>query len=99
SWSRRSNRFRFFSCNWALLGRRQFLVFAVERWEATEESIYDSPCVKQVFQRAKGCSARCEDSWLRLCPGGEVCPLRRDQRFTAIRQDQNKNRSIFALHR
>ena len=71
----------------------------MKRWEATEESIYDSPCVKQVFQRAKGGSARREDGWLSLCPGGEVCPLRRHQRFTAIGQGQNKNRSIFALHR
>jgi hypothetical protein len=55
--------------------------------------------VKQVFQRAEGCGRLCRANLLRLCSRGKVCPVHRDQRFTAIGQDQNEMPSTFAMNR
>ena len=67
--------------------------------EAAEESVYDGTRVKQVFQRAEGCGRLCRANLLRLCRRGKICPVRRDQRFTAIGQNQNEMQSTFAMDR
>ena len=94
---RRSKRLRFCSRTGALLGGCGISVLAGDRSEAAEESIDDSSCVQQVFQRAKGCcrSGRREGLYGR----GEVGPIGRNQRFTAIRQDQHEKEPTFPVHR
>jgi hypothetical protein len=66
--------------------------------EAAEESVYDGTRVKQVFQRAESCGRLCRATLLRLCSRGKICPVRRDQRFTAIGQDQNEMQSTFTMY-
>jgi hypothetical protein len=92
---RRSNRFRFFSCNGALLG----CVLVCYCSEAAKESVYDSTCVKQVFERAECLRPRGSGIPLGLCGQSKICRLRRDHRFAAIRQDQNQIHSTFATYR
>ena len=94
--SSRSKRFRFFSRKSALLRGWGVAVLADSRSEAVEESVYHGASVKQVFQGAEGCSGRCQEGW---CRGIQIGPIGRDQRFTAIRQDEQKKPSTFAMHR
>lgn len=96
---RRSKRFRLFSCNGALLRSRGVSVLTLQYSEAAEESVYDGTRVKQVFHRGEGCRSRRRDSARRLCSRGKICPVHRDQRFTAIGQDQNEMQSTFAMNR
>jgi hypothetical protein len=63
--------------------------------EAAEESIYDGTCMKQVFQRAKHCGLIRSDS--RLYGGRKVRPVGRDERFSAVRQDQNEMQSAVPM--
>jgi hypothetical protein len=70
-------------------------ILASNRSEAGEESIDDSSCVQQVFQRAHGRGCRREGLYGR----GEVGPIGRNQRFTAIRQDQYEKELTFPMHR
>ena len=93
--SRRSKRFRFFSRKGALLCGRGVAVLAGCRSEAAEESVYHGAGVEQVFARAK--SRR--NSREGLCSGGEVSPFGRDQRFTAVRQNEPEKPSTFPMHR
>jgi hypothetical protein len=88
-----------FSCNGALLGRRGVPVLALPCSEAAEESVYDGTRVKQVFQRAEGCGRLCCANLLRLYRRGKICPVHRDQRFTAIGQNQNEMQSTMTMHR
>jgi len=95
---RRSKRFRLFSCNGALLRSRGVPVLALQCSEAAEESVYDGTRVKQVFQRAEGCGRLCRANLLRLCRRGKICPFHRDQRLTAIGQDQDEMQSTFTMY-
>ena len=99
SWRRRSKRFRLFSCKGALLRSQGVSVLALQCGEAAEESVYDSTRVKQVFQRAEGCGRLCRANLLRLCRQGKICPVHRNQRFTAIGQNQNEMQSTLTMHR
>ena len=90
---RSSNRFRFFSCNAALLGRALVCHYS----EAAEESVYDSACVKQVFERPNCCCGR--GGPLKLCGQGKIRPLCRDHGLAAIGQDQNKIHLTFTTDR
>jgi hypothetical protein len=67
--------------------------------EAAEESVYEGTRVKQVFQRAEGCGSLCRANLLRLSKRGKIRPVHRDQRFTAIGQDQNEMQSTLAMNR
>ena len=67
--------------------------------EAAEESVYEGTRVKQVFQSAEGCGSLCRANLLRLSRRGKICPVHRDQRFTAIGQDQNEMQSTSAMNR
>src|SRR5215813_8624746 len=91
---RRSKRFGFFSCKCFLLGGRGSTVLAGGGSEAAEESIYHGPCMKQVLERAEYCCCRCRGE---LCRQGQIGPIGRDQRLTAIGQDQNEMQSTFAM--
>ena len=99
SWRRRSNRFRLFSCNGALLRSRGVSVLALKCSEAAEESVYDGTRVEHVFQSAEGCGSLCRANLPRLCRRGKICRVHRDLRFTAIGQDQNEMQSTFAMNR
>ena len=99
SWRRRSKRFRLFSCKGALLRSQGVSVLALKYSEATKESVHDGTRVKQVFQRGEGCRSMRREGARRLCSRGKICPVHRDQRFTAIGQDQNEMQSTFAMHR
>ena len=90
----RSNRFRFLFRKVALLRFRGVSVLRADGREAAEESIDDSSRVKQVFQRAEGGCGRCRLSWR-----GQIGPIGRNQRFTAIGQNQNEEQATFAIHR
>jgi len=96
---RRSNRVRFFSCNVALLPCRGVPGLARRYSEAAEESVYDGACVKQIFQRAERCRCLCRERSLRLLRRGKVSPVRRDQRLTAVGQNQNEMQSTLAMRR
>src|SRR5215471_4736242 len=91
---RRSKRFGFFSCKFALLGGRGSTDLAGCGSEAAEESIYHGPCMKQVLERAECCCC-----WFRgeLCRQGQIGPIGRDQRLTAIGRDQNKMQSTLTM--
>jgi hypothetical protein len=65
--------------------------------EAAEESVYERTPVKQVFQRTERCRGMGRESVRRWCSRGEVCPVRRNQRFATIGQDQNQMQSTFAM--
>jgi len=64
--------------------------------EAVEESIDDRSCVKQMLKRAEGGRRRCGE---RVCRRDEIGPIGRNQRLTAVRQDQNKQPPTFPMHR
>jgi len=91
---KRSKRFRLFSRKRALLCDWGVAVLAVGRSEAAKESIHDGAGVKQVFERAEGCRRRCRGG---LGRGGQIGPIGGDQRFTAIRQDQNEMQSAMTM--
>jgi hypothetical protein len=91
---KRSKRFRFFSRKSALLCGWGVAVLAVGRSEVAKESIHDGAGVKQVFERAEGCRRRCGEG---LGRGGQIGPIGGDQRFTAIRQDQNQMQSAMPM--
>ena len=93
---KRSKRFRFFSRKGALLRGRGVVVLASSWSEAAEESVDHGACVKQVFERAQGHRRRYREG---LCRGGQIGPIARDQRFTAVRQDEQKKPLTFAMHR
>ena len=88
-----------FSCNAALLRSRGVPVLALQRNEAAEESVYDGTRVKQVFHRAEGCGRLCRVNLLSLCRRRKICPVHRNQRFTAIGQNQNEMQSTLTMHR
>ena len=52
--------------------------------------------MQQVFQRAESCRGWRTDG---LCRRRQVGPIRRNQRFTAIGQDQDEKESTFPMHR
>jgi len=83
---RRSKRFRF-RCKGTLL-RCGIRVLAFRYSEAAEESVYDGTCMKQVFERAERCGMRRERVLRRS--GCKIRPLRRDERFTPVGQDQDE---------
>ena len=93
---RRSKRFRFFSRKGALLRCRGVLVLAGCRSEADEESVYHGAGVKQVFERAEGRRRECREG---LCRRGQIGPIGRNQRLTAVRQDEHEQPSTFAVQR
>jgi len=88
-------RFGFFSRKFALLYGRGPSVLTGCWSEAAEESIYHGPCMKQVFERAECCCCRCRGA---LCGQGQIGPIGRDQRLTAIGQDQNEMQSTLTMH-
>ena len=63
--------------------------------ETAEESIDESSCMQQVFQRTECCRGWRADA---LCRRGQVGPIGRNQRFTAIGQDQNEKQTTFPMH-
>ena len=67
-----------------LLGGRA--VLAGDWSEAAEESIDDGTCVKQMFERAECGRGRSRE---RVWGRGQIGPIGGNQRFTAVRQDQN----------
>src|SRR5215831_12782070 len=50
--------------------------------------------MKQVLERAECCCCRCRGE---LCRQGQIGPIGRDQRLTAIRQDQNEMQSTLTM--
>jgi hypothetical protein len=54
--------------------------------------------MKQVFQRAKRCGLFCTDSTTRH-GGRKIRPVGRDERFTAVGQDQNEMQSAVPMDR
>jgi hypothetical protein len=52
--------------------------------------------VQQVFQRAECCRGWRTDG---LCGRGQVGPIRGNQRFTTIGQDQDEKEPTFPMHR
>jgi hypothetical protein len=78
----------------ALLGSRGVAGLAGCGSEAVEESIYDGPCVKQVFERAeRGCGR----GRAGLGRPSQIGPIGRDQRLAAIGQDQNEMQSTLTM--
>jgi hypothetical protein len=49
--------------------------------------------VKQVFERAEGRRRECREG---LCRRGQIGPIGRNQRLTAVRQDEHEQPSPFA---
>ena len=84
---RRSKRFRFVSRKGALLRGRGVAVLAGCWSEAAEESVDHGAGVEQVFEGAEGCRRRRREG---LCRRGQIGPIGRDQRFTAVRQDEEE---------
>jgi hypothetical protein len=78
----------------ALLRLRGISILAGDGREAAEESIDDGPCMKQVFERAERGRGRCREC---LCGCGQIGPIGRNQRFTAIGQNEKEKQSTFAL--
>ncbi len=78
----------------ALLRCREVVVLAGCGSEAAEESVDHGAGVKQVFERAQGHRRRCREG---LCRQGQIGPRGRDQRFTAVRQDEEEQRLTFAM--
>jgi hypothetical protein len=52
--------------------------------------------MQQVFQRAECCRGWPTDE---LCGRGQVGPISRNQRFTAVGQDQDEKEPTFPMHR
>jgi hypothetical protein len=52
--------------------------------------------VKQVFERAEGRRRECREG---LCRRGQIGPIGRNQRLTAVRQDEHEQPSTFAVQR
>jgi hypothetical protein len=50
--------------------------------------------VKQVFERAPGHCRRYREG---LCRGGQIGPIGRNQRFTALRHDEQEQPLTFAM--
>src|SRR5260370_42068034 len=92
SLSRRSERFRL-GCKDALVVHGGIRLFAFRLSEATEESIYNRACVKQSFQRAKRCGLSRSDSTRRPHGWRNVGPVGRNERFTAVGQNQKEIQS------
>ena len=92
--TRRSKRFRFVSRKGALLRGGGIGVLAGSWSEAAEESVYHGAGVKQVFERAEGRRRRCREG---LCRGGQIGPIGRNQRFTAVRQDEHEQPLTLAM--
>lgn len=65
--------------------------------KAAEESIDNYAYVKQVFQRAQRGSLIRSDGTKRLPGGYNVRPVRRDERFTAVGQDQKEMQSAVPM--
>ena len=65
--------------------------------EAAEESIHDGAYVKQVFPRAQRGSLIRSDSTVRLHGGRNIRPVGRDERFTAVGQDQQEMQSAVSM--
>jgi hypothetical protein len=61
--------------------------------EAAEESVDHGADVKQVFERAEGRHNSREG----LCRRGQIGPIGRNQRFTAVRQNEHEQPSAFAV--
>src|SRR5436309_2029815 len=89
---RRSKRFRFVFRKGALLRGRGIGVLADCGSEAAEESVDHGAGVKQVFERAEGCCRRRPERWSRR---GQIGPTGRNQRFAAVRQDEEEQRLTF----
>jgi hypothetical protein len=53
--------------------------------------------MKQVFQGAKRCGLIRTDSTVRLLGGRNVRPVGRDERFTAVGQDQQEMQSTMPM--
>src|SRR2546428_12280445 len=79
---RRSNGFRFFSCNAALLGRALVCHYS----EADEERVYDSACVQQGFERHNCCCGR--RGPIKLWGQGKIRPRCKDNVSAADGQVQ-----------
>ncbi|MGB2887191.1 MAG: reverse transcriptase domain-containing protein [Candidatus Acidiferrales bacterium] len=86
-----------FFCKKALLRCRRLFTLVVKCSEAAEESVYDRTAVKQIFQGTERCRGMGGESVRRWGRRGEVRPVRRNQRFAAIGQDQNQMQSTFAM--
>jgi hypothetical protein len=52
--------------------------------------------MEQVFERAECCRGWRTDGW---CGRGQVGPIGRNQRFTAVGQNQNEKKPTFPMHR
>jgi hypothetical protein len=94
--SRSSKRLRF-RCKEALLCYDGIRLLAFRSSEAAEESIYDGARVKQVFPRAKCCGLIRSDSTMGLHGERNVRPVGRDERFTAVEQDQQEMQSAVPM--
>ena len=66
--------------------------------EAAEESIHDGAYVKQVFPGAQRGSLIRSDSTVRLHGGRNIRPVGRDERFTAVGQDQKEIQSAAPMN-
>jgi hypothetical protein len=84
-----------FSCKGALLLNR----LAGHDREAVEESVGDGTCVKQVLYGAQRGFGLHRESLSRLSHTEQICPVRGDQRLTAIRQNQDEIRLPLAMRR
>jgi hypothetical protein len=62
--------------------------------EAAEESVDHGAGVKQVFKRAEGRRRECREG---LCRRGQIGPIGRNQRFTAVRQNEHEQPPAFAV--
>lgn len=65
--------------------------------KAAEESIHNYAYVKQVFQRAQRGRLIRRDSTQRQPGGYNVGPVGRDERFTAVGQDQKEMQSAVSM--
>jgi len=70
------------------------VVLAGCRSEAAEESVDHGAGVKQVFERAEGHRRECREG---LCRRGQIGPIARNQRSTAVRQNEHEQPSAFAV--
>ena len=84
-------------CKDTLLVHGGICLFALRLSEAAEESIYNRTGVKQSFQRVKRCGLFRSDSTKRLHGGRNVGPVGRDERFTAVGQNQKEIQSTVPM--
>src|SRR5215469_14966737 len=66
--------------------------------EAAEESIHEGACVNQGFQRAKCRGLIRKDRSAGWLGGHKICPVGRDERPTAVGQDQEKIQSTVPMY-